>query len=172
MSDLKSQNPSSKEMQQLLDEWNATDTAYPRVATLAERFEAQVAATPDAVAVVFGKDTLTYAELNARADFLAQQSSPWGVPYEVVRVFCPTGTYYTNSLILNDKVLVPLFGNAQDSIALQTYQDAMPGYEVLGFTGSWVSTDALHCRTHGVADLGLLYVYSIPLRNTDNDEDP
>jgi len=109
----------------------------------------------------------TYDELNARADFLAQQISPWGVPYDVVRVYCPTGTYYTNSLILNDKVLVPLFGNSEDSVALQTYGNAMPGYEVLGFTGSWTSEDALHCRAMGVPDRGMLFIDHVPFHNED-----
>ena len=54
--------------------------------------------------------------------------SPWGRPYTVVRVYCPYGTAYTNSTILNDKVLVPIFGSSWDDDAIQTYQDAMPGY--------------------------------------------
>ena len=41
----------------------------------------------------------------------------------------------------------------------------MPGYEVLGFTGSWESTDALHCRAMGVGDRGMLYVWSVPLQD-------
>lgn len=109
----------------------------------------------------------TYDELNARAAFLATQLSPWGVPYEVVRIFCPSGTYYTNSLILNDKVLVPLFGNSEDATALQTYQNAMPGYEVLGFSGSWASEDALHCRAMGVPDAGVLAIDHTPFRGED-----
>jgi hypothetical protein len=40
----------------------------------------------------------------------------------------------------------------------------MPGYEVLGFTGSWLSTDALHCRAIGVADIGMLSIRHIPLQ--------
>jgi agmatine/peptidylarginine deiminase len=109
----------------------------------------------------------TYDDLNAHADFLSQQISPWGVPYNVVRVYCPPGTWYTNSLILNGKVLVPLFGNSEDAIALQTYADAMPGYEVLGFTGSWASEDALHCRTMGVPDRGVLRIEHVPFNNGD-----
>jgi agmatine/peptidylarginine deiminase len=109
----------------------------------------------------------TYDELNARAEFLSQQMSPWGEPYTVHRIFCPSGTYYTNSLILNGKVLVPLFGDSEDSIALQTYRDAMPGYEVLGFTGSWTTEDALHCRTMGVPDRGMLYIDHVPFHSED-----
>jgi agmatine/peptidylarginine deiminase len=105
--------------------------------------------------------------LNARADYLAQQISPWGEPYTVVRVYCPAGTAYTNSLILNEKVLVPIFGSAWDSTALQVYQDAMPGYEVLGFTGSWLDNDALHCRAMGVPDHGMLFIDHVPFRTDD-----
>ncbi len=39
----------------------------------------------------------------------------------------------------------------------------MPGYEILGFTGTWESTDALHCRTKGIADLGMLYIDHLPI---------
>lgn len=72
------------ERQQLLVEWNATQTTYPREATIAERFEAQMAATPDAVALVFGEDTLTYDELNTRAHQLAHYlRQQYGVGPEV-----------------------------------------------------------------------------------------
>jgi hypothetical protein len=41
----------------------------------------------------------------------------------------------------------------------------MPGYEVLGFSGSWVTTDALHCRTMGITDRYMLYIHHIPLHD-------
>jgi surfactin family lipopeptide synthetase C len=63
---------SEAERGQLLVEWNATETAYPREATLAGQFETQVAATPDAVALVFEDQQLTYSQLNSRANHLAQ----------------------------------------------------------------------------------------------------
>jgi amino acid adenylation domain-containing protein len=59
------------ERRRLLVEWNATETAFPHATTLAERFEAQVAATPGRVAVVFGDLQLTYRELHDRASHLA-----------------------------------------------------------------------------------------------------
>jgi agmatine/peptidylarginine deiminase len=108
----------------------------------------------------------SYALLNARAEYLSQQISAWGEPYTVVRVYCPYGTAYTNSLILNNKVLVPTFNNSYDDDALQTYADAMPGYEIIGFDGSWYDDDALHCRAMGVPDRGMLFVHHIPLTTT------
>ncbi|MBP9118360.1 MAG: amino acid adenylation domain-containing protein, partial [Methyloversatilis sp.] len=51
--------------------WNATAVDYPRDATLASLFEAQVARMADAVALVCDDTTLTYAELNAQANRVA-----------------------------------------------------------------------------------------------------
>ena len=77
------------ERRQLLVDWNATETAYPRETTLAERFEAQVAAAPDAVAVVFEEQQLTYDELNTRANHLAQYlHHQYGVGPEVCVGLC------------------------------------------------------------------------------------
>ena len=39
----------------------------------------------------------------------------------------------------------------------------MPGYEIVGKTGSWQSTDALHCRAKGIADIGMLHINHLPL---------
>ncbi|MEZ7154949.1 non-ribosomal peptide synthase/polyketide synthase [Streptomyces sp. MAD19A] len=66
------------ERQQVLRTWN--DTAHPvALTTLAESFEAQVARTPDATAVVSEAGEMTYAELNARANRLARLLVEHGV---------------------------------------------------------------------------------------------
>nr|WP_161974662.1 non-ribosomal peptide synthetase [Albitalea terrae] len=54
-----------------LAQWNDTRADYPAGETLVDLFEQQVRQTPDAVAVVFGGQPLSYAELNARANRLA-----------------------------------------------------------------------------------------------------
>lgn len=104
-----------------------------------------------------------YDEIEATAAYYASQISAYGYPYQVFRVYTPNDQPYTNSLILNEKVIVPIMGSSWDDDALQAYQDAMPGYEIVGHTGSWESTDALHCRTKGIADIGMLYIQHIPL---------
>jgi len=112
-------------------------------------------------------DNPSYNLLNSRAEYLSQQISAWEQPYTIVRVYCPAGTAYTNSIILNNKVLVPTFGGAYDDDAIQVYQDAMPGYEILGFDGSWYDNDAIHCRTMGVPDRGMLFLHHVPLDSDD-----
>ena len=61
-----------EETRRLLVEWNATAADYPRDLCLHELFERQVAAAPEAVAVIFEDERLTYAELNERANQLAR----------------------------------------------------------------------------------------------------
>ena len=61
----------AQERKQVLYDFNDTAVPYPQDATLPELFEAQVARTPDAVAVVFEDKSLTYGELNQRANQLA-----------------------------------------------------------------------------------------------------
>ncbi|WP_155394568.1 condensation domain-containing protein, partial [Xanthomonas albilineans] len=59
------------ERHQVLMQWNATAADYPRDACVHELFEAQVARDPSAIALVQGEVSLTYGELNARANRLA-----------------------------------------------------------------------------------------------------
>jgi len=67
------------ERTQLIEEFNDTKVEYPRDATVHELFERQAERTPDAVAVVMGDDTLTYGELNTRANRLAHYLRELGV---------------------------------------------------------------------------------------------
>src|SRR4030095_1845366 len=73
---------SEPEQQQLL-EWNATGTAYPRDGCLHEWIEAQAAHTPEAVAVVYEGEELTYRELDDKAARLARVLRGLGAGAEV-----------------------------------------------------------------------------------------
>jgi len=74
---------SDDERQQLLVDWNNTVTQYPRHSSIHELFEAQVARTPEAEAVVFDELRLTYSELNRRANQIAHRLRSLGVGPEV-----------------------------------------------------------------------------------------
>jgi amino acid adenylation domain-containing protein len=67
------------EREQMLVEWNATDVDYPLTHCFHRLFEAQVARTPDAVAVVQENDQLSYRQLNERANQLAHYLARQGI---------------------------------------------------------------------------------------------
>jgi agmatine deiminase len=113
---------------------------------------------------------------------LAKLKTPYDRPYEIIRI--KTDRYskdrlaaYTNSLILNRTIYVPLYQISQDSIALERWQEVMPGYKVKGFyfqlaneplvdenvkdhykLYGWNSGDALHCRTRAVWDPQMIFI--------------
>jgi amino acid adenylation domain-containing protein len=75
------------EEQQLLVEWNATQLERSPVECIHQLFEKQVAATPDATAVISETGSLTYSELNKRANRLAHHLRSLDVgPEELVGV--------------------------------------------------------------------------------------
>ncbi|MFH9045044.1 amino acid adenylation domain-containing protein, partial [Streptomyces sp. NPDC017966] len=69
---------SAAEYHRVVEGWNATGREVA-AGTLAGMFEAQAASTPDAVAVVFEDEVLSYAELEARANRLAHELIARGV---------------------------------------------------------------------------------------------
>ncbi|MEH2050562.1 amino acid adenylation domain-containing protein [Nostoc sp.] len=76
------------EQQQLLVEWNDTQVDYPQDKCIHQLFEEQVERTPDAVAVVFENQQLTYHELNCRANQLAHYLRSLGVGADVLVGIC------------------------------------------------------------------------------------
>jgi non-ribosomal peptide synthetase component F len=79
---------SNAEKHQLLVEWNDTKRDYPKDKCIHELFESQVEKTPDAVAVVFEDEELTYRELNAKANQLAHYLIKLGVGPESLVGIC------------------------------------------------------------------------------------
>ncbi len=114
---------------------------------------------------------------------LSKLKTVYGRPYEILRLKIDRYdgeklTSYINSLIVNKTIYVPLFQIKGDSIALQTWQKAMPGYTVKGFEFAlkdeqlladgmkeqypsgygWKGYDALHCRTRAIWDNEMLFI--------------
>ena len=107
------------------------------------------------------------------ANQLANTKCVYGYNYRIYRVdekgdnvIAP----YTNSLIANNHVYLPLGSDATDNQnAIKVYQEALPGYEVIGLKGfsandaygrQFLNTDALHCRTHEVPDQNMVFIDS------------
>ena len=72
------------ERHRLLVEWNDTSRDYPKDKCIHQLFEEQVEESPDAVAVVFENQQLTYRELNTRANQLAHYLRKLGVGPETL----------------------------------------------------------------------------------------
>ncbi len=81
------------ELQQILIEWNNTKTDYSCYQCIHELFAQQVVKTPDALAVRFGDEELTYAQLNHKANQLARYLQIYGVAPDVL-----VGIYLERSL--------------------------------------------------------------------------
>ena len=69
-------------------EWNDTKTDYPRDKCIHQLFEEQVEKSPDAIAVVFEDQQVTYRELNNRANQLARYLQKLGVGPDVLVGIC------------------------------------------------------------------------------------
>lgn len=105
-------------------------------------------------------------KINEAFDAIASSFSDQG--FTVYRVMCQdtyvqiadspaTTAAYTNSLILNDHVYVPVSGKGYeeyDQAALRVYQEALPHHTIVGIVGKpefpWLGTDAMHCRTRAI----------------------
>lgn len=99
---------------------------------------------------------------------LENYNSAFGTPYEVIRIPSPpssSGNYpdnngyyrtYTNSVFVNNTVLVPFYRTEYDTIAQRIYEQALPGYKIVGIDvdnqgENLISySGAIHCITHSV----------------------
>jgi amino acid adenylation domain-containing protein/FkbH-like protein len=79
---------SEREHQRVLIEWNETKTTYPRDECIHELFASQVEKNPNRRAVVFGKQSLSYQELNQRANRLANYLKRFSVGPDVLIGIC------------------------------------------------------------------------------------
>jgi agmatine deiminase len=105
----------------------------------------------------------------------------YGRPYKIVRIpmppdannhYPPTSNYltYTNSLIVNKTVLVPIYNLPQDTTALRIYRENMPGYRVLGFDCNTIipASGAIHCITKEIGTGNPVLIYHARLQNTND----
>lgn len=110
--------------------------------------------------------------------------SEFGTPYKIVRIIQPpdangfypgeglTNDYisYTNSVIANKMVIIPLFEEKYDTVALRIYRENMPGYEVAGVDCNQLiqASGSLHRITQETGVNDPLLISHQPLKNTSN----
>ncbi|MBS0261669.1 MAG: amino acid adenylation domain-containing protein, partial [Planctomycetes bacterium] len=76
------------EQRQVIQDWNQTTAAFPREAALEDLFRARAQATPDAIALIAGAVSLTYAALDDRSDRLAAELQARGVGHATPVALC------------------------------------------------------------------------------------
>ncbi|MFO7660819.1 MAG: agmatine deiminase family protein, partial [Candidatus Cloacimonadaceae bacterium] len=104
-----------------------------------------------------------YSAIEAVVATWQTKTTSYGTPYRIYRVYTPNDEPYSNAFILNKKIYVPQMGNANDTAALTAYQNAMPGYTILGYAyASFESTDAIHCRANTVFDDQMIALQHVP----------
>ncbi len=106
--------------------------------------------------------------------------TPFGSPYRIKRVLMPPDQFdrypdaygyyrtYTNSVFVNKTILVPIYEEQYDTIALRIWREAMPGYKVVGIDCNSIipARGALHCITKAIGVKDPLRIVHQPLRDT------
>jgi agmatine/peptidylarginine deiminase len=116
-----------------------------------------------------------YELLNQLADSLTTLQNLDGRSFSVVRMPTlpieyggPAGRInrtYTNSLILNDNVLVPIYGVETDDVALGIYAELMPDHDIIGIDSEFIIAyaGAVHCMTNCIHSPNPLIVLHRPM---------
>jgi amino acid adenylation domain-containing protein len=78
----------AEEERRQLEAWNSTQASYPHDKTVHQLFEEQVARTPDRPAVIYEGDSLTYRQLDERANRLAHHLREQGVGPDALVAVC------------------------------------------------------------------------------------
>ena len=110
-------------------------------------------------------------------------TTPYGNPYTIIRIPSPpsiSGLYpdnngyyrtYTNSVFINSKILVPFYRTEYDTIAQRIYEEALPGYEIIGIdcdnSDNTIisSSGAIHCITKAVGVDDPLLINHAPMKS-------
>ena len=119
---------------------------------------------------------------------LSNFTSKWGTPFEVVRIPSPPepgwgggypnegGDYmtYTNSVFVNNTILLPTYYEEYDTTAIAIYEEALPGYNVIGIDCNQIisMSGAIHCIAHGVGVEDPLLISHQPLDDTEDTVNP
>jgi agmatine deiminase len=117
---------------------------------------------------------------------LSNFTSAFGTPYKVVRVPMPPdagddypnagGDYrtYANAVFVNKTVLVPFYEEAYDTTARRIWEEALPGYNIVGIDCNSIipSLGAIHCITKEVGVADPLRIVHQPLADVNDNNVP
>ena len=130
-------------------------------------------------------------QINANLEYvLSNFTTRWGTPFDVIRIPSPpeqgfgggypdaNGWYltYTNSVFVNNTILLPTYYTEYDTTAVRIYEEALPGYNVVGIdcdnNGEAIISlsGAIHCITHTVGIEDPLMISHLPLSDTEDTE--
>lgn len=116
-------------------------------------------------------------QIESNLDYVLNNfNSVYGTSYKVIRIPMPpeggqypnqNGDYrtYTNSVFVNNTILVPTYEEQWDTTALRIYREALPGYSVVGIDCNEIITasGAIHCITKAVSSSDPLLIRHQPL---------
>ncbi|WP_170254490.1 agmatine deiminase family protein [Phaeodactylibacter luteus] len=126
-------------------------------------------------------------QIEANIEYLLNEvPTPFGNPYRIIRMPMPpdadgrypdnNGDYrtYTNALFVNKTLLVPIYEEQYDTTALRIYEEALPGYRVVGIdcNGIIPSLGAIHCITKLVGANDPLWIAHARLRDQESSTAP
>ncbi len=130
-------------------------------------------------------------QINANMEYvLSNFTTRWGTPFNVVRIPSPpeqgfgggypdnNGWYltYTNSVFVNNTLLLPTYYTEYDTTAVRIYEELLPGYNIVGIdcddSGQAIisQSGAIHCITHTVGVEDPLIISHLPLNDTEDTE--
>lgn len=158
-----------EERSRLINQWNGTGVEYPRETPLAELIERQVLKNPRAVAIVFGDQSLTYKELNDRANQFARELVKNGAgPDGLVGIFLERSLDMMVALLAIVKAgaaYLPMDPNLPRSRLEHMLKDSGLGIVVTqvdlvaslpGFAGAIVHVDTDDWRSNESENLGIV----------------
>jgi agmatine deiminase len=121
------------------------------------------------------KDHSSWSEAALR--YYRTLASPYDTPYRIHRMPLWTQSFsmtaYINSLMTQDKIILPDYNISHDTEAVNRYSAAAPGYNVVTVAnGGTYWGDSVHCRTRNFHRGDGVRIYAYPPRNTEETVNP
>ena len=109
-----------------------------------------------------------YADSEKMVALLKTKTSPYGTPYKIFRLkmtpinsgYSENYRAYLNSFISNGALFFPTYGDNVDEIVKATYQQALPGYKIIGVNNQGTEWgDSVHCRTRNLMNPNTIFIF-------------